>query len=537
MSNSSPLIGILVSCSWLLTAAFASAQPVTLYGRFEQALKPPQGAQPSVDLPVEFTSPSGKTCTRSVFDDGGSTCRVRFMPTEEGVWTWRARGVTPGAPDQSGRFECRKSDSPNPFLRHGPIRVSVDGTHFEHFDGTPFFFLADTTWNGVLLSKKDDWDRYLADRVAKHFSGIQFVMLAPWRTAPANAEGLIAFSGEKSITIHPDFYKRIDDRMAQIESAGLLAVPVLMWAWGKKDAGQALPEEEAIRLIKYQVNRYSAHHVIWILNGDSNCRGEVAERWKRIGRAVFADQQASLAPVTLHPGGRIWPYDAFRDEKWLGIHGYQSGHTDAPDGLAWAHSGPVSKEWQRQPIRPYVNLEPPYEDHISGYSKKRFSAHAVRRACYWSLLAAPPAGLTYGGHGIWSWQEVEGPPFDHAYTGVAKPWHIAKDLPGASSMKHMTNFFTSIEWWKLRPAQSLLAVQPGDGDSARFISAAKSGKGDLAVFYLPAGGEVSFSPDQLVKDVRAEWFDPRTAQRFPADSTTPGRYSAPDDQDWVLLVR
>jgi hypothetical protein len=37
----------------------------------------------------------------------------------------------------------------NPFYTHGPIRVAASHRHFEHADGTPFFWLGDTWWMGL----------------------------------------------------------------------------------------------------------------------------------------------------------------------------------------------------------------------------------------------------------------------------------------------------------------------------------------------------------------------------------------------------
>src|SRR5436305_14694898 len=80
----------------------------------------------------------------------------------------------------------------SPFAKHGRLRVAKSGTHLEHADGTPFFFLADTCWTGPALSTTEDWDFYLKDRKAKGFTAIQFNCLSPWRTAPTDAEGRTA---------------------------------------------------------------------------------------------------------------------------------------------------------------------------------------------------------------------------------------------------------------------------------------------------------------------------------------------------------
>ena len=85
-----------------------------------------------------------------------------------------------------------------PFEKHGRIRVAKVGTHLEHADGTPFFFLADTCWTGPALSAEKDWDIYLADRKKKGFTAVQFNMVSPWRTASAPAYHRSSGLGDQS---------------------------------------------------------------------------------------------------------------------------------------------------------------------------------------------------------------------------------------------------------------------------------------------------------------------------------------------------
>jgi len=359
-----------------------------------------------------------------------------------------------GLDGQTGRFQCRRGKATTRFLKHGSIRVSANGQYLEHADGTPFFWLVDTAWNGALLSAKEDWDTYLENRAAKKFAGVQFVT-TQWRTAYTNAEGLVAYTGFDKIRINPAFYRRMDERVDAVNEKDLLAVPVLLWTLGsEKHVPGKLPEDQAIRLARYMVARYQANHVVWFLPGDGNYFGGNAERWKRIGRAVF--NREGHAPVTLHPQGMQWPWDAFLDEKWVSIFGYQSGHGDDANTLRWIHSGPPSRKWRQKQARPVINLEPPYENHVAYQSRQRHTDYTVRRAIYWSLLNAPTAGSSYGAHGVWSWETSPREPQEHRGTGVAQPWHKAIEFPGSHQMKHMAELFTSIRWWELRPDNSFI---------------------------------------------------------------------------------
>ncbi len=531
--------------SWLLLVALASpvlhagdGATTPLWGRYEQRFTAEKAADPDIELTVAFTAPSGRRHNVSGFWDGGRIWRVRFMANETGRWRYHTRSqpAVTGLDQQQGTFECRATRATSPFLRHGAVGVARDRYHLEHADGTPFFWLGDTVWCGPGLSTPEDWKFYLDDRAGKRFSVIQFNAVSPWRTAPTDRAGQVAFTGQKNIQINPGYFQRLDEHMDAINARGLLAAPVLLWALRKEDPGNYLPEEDVIRLIRYQVARYGAHHVIWILAGDNPYPTASAERWKRIGRAVFGGQPH--APVTTHPTGMNWPWETWREEKWLDIFGYQSGHGDDAKALRWIHSGPPKEHWRKPPPRPIINLEPPYEDHLAYQSRQPHSAYNVRRAVYWSLLSTPPAGVTYGAHGIWSWQTEEGKtPTDHPRTGVAKTWRQALALPGSTHMKHLAELFTSLPWWQLRPADDLLAEPTGRADPARQIAAARTDKGDLALFYLPVGGEVTLKPGSLAEGLRAAWFDPRTGQHRPAQQRAPGKFQAPDQQDWLLVLR
>src|SRR5215208_6287096 len=99
--------------------------------------------------------------------------------------------------------------SANRFTRHGPLRVSADRTHLEHADHTPFFYLADTAWNGPLLSSDKDWSTYLDDRASKGFTAIQFITHAPWSAALTDREGQTAFTTDPDKPLNENFFARL----------------------------------------------------------------------------------------------------------------------------------------------------------------------------------------------------------------------------------------------------------------------------------------------------------------------------------------
>ena len=529
----------------------AAEAEVPQWGRFEQAFQstvPYDNPLRQAALSVVFTPPKGEPVTVPGFWDGGQTWRVRFAPNQAGAWTFVTTcsdASNKGLDKQSGRFVCTAPKGATRFAQHGPVRVSADGYYLEHEDGTPFFFLSDTAWNGALLSTEADWNYYLKERARQQFSAVQWVA-TQWRAAPeGDLEKRLAFTGREEIKVNPEFFQRLDARADAVSQAGLLNVPVLLWAiGGGKDPsvnpGWALPESQAILLARYMVARWQAHPVLWILPGDGHYFGAEGEKWKRIGRAVFGN--IAHAPVSLHPQGRHWNGFEFRDEPWLNIIGYQSGHGDSDDYLRWLTQGPVTQDWTNRPHRPFLNLEPPYEGHTAYQSGKPIPADLTRRTIYWSLLNAPTAGVSYGGHGVWGWDDGTKEPTDHAGTGVPQPWKKALLMPVAEQMTNLYSFFTSLDFSRLRPLPSAVANNPGNLSPRRYIAAARTEKKDLLLVYLPGEQDrsVEVMLDALPPSPEVRWWNPRTGERSPAVGVVTEKtcqFPTPGEGDWILVLR
>ncbi len=517
----------------------ASSAAVSLNGVFETSLQSGREySNPSADVAVsiDFTSPSGLRSSVAAFWDGGDVWKVRFSPTEIGKWRWKSNcsDVTnAGLHARTGTFDCALYRGKSTLLKHGPLKLSSDRRYLVHSDGTPFFWLADTAWNGVLKARPQDWEKYLSIRKEQGFTTVQFLS-TPWRSFDKDEHGDTAFTGSSDVRINPDFFKRLDAKVAAINEHGMAEAPVILWAVSKEELGQRLSEADAIRLSNYIVARWGAYNVVWMLGGDGPYTGDRAERWRRIGRAVFGDKPAR--PVTMHPGGQSWVADEFRREAWYSFIGYQSGHGDSEGAIRWLVQGPPATDWDKSPVLPVINLEPNYETILAYGTKQPFDARAVRTALYRSLLISPTAGVTYGHHGIWFWTDKPQVPTAHPNTGVAVPWEQAVKSEGAESVKHLAKLFGSIKWWTLRPDPSLVANKPSD--PRRFIGSARSDSGDLAVIYLPQGLEIELNVQYLRRTTVIRWFNPSTGEFAPVGRVTaaPVRLRTPSEADWVLLV-
>jgi uncharacterized protein DUF4038/uncharacterized protein DUF5060/collagenase-like protein with putative collagen-binding domain len=520
----------------LLFFGTATAWPQTVhrYGRFEQVLTADRDPVDPLeqDQIVEFTGPGGRVHLPA-FWDGGRTWKIRFSPEQTGRWTWRApSGFSPA----TGSFEAKTYVGSNELYRRGAPRLSANRRHFVHADGKPWFFLSCTGWNSALMSTDEEWQRYIDDRAAKKFTAVQFVM-TQWRAGRKDELGQVAFTPSAAgVRVHPEFFRRMDRKFDAINDRGLAAVPVMLWALTSKDQespGISLSTQDAIKLARYMAARYGAHHVLWFLGGDGNFSGENAPRWKSIGRGVFPEGRRH-GPVTLHPGGMRSPWPEYKDEPWVDFFLYQSGHGNDAKKWRWNATQGLAVDWKMEPARPVIDGEPNYEAHLDYHTRQPITDYQVRRAVYYSLLAGPTAGVTYGAHGIWFWSRKAEVPLDHPRTGVAAPWYECLDYPGARQMRVMRDIFDSIEWWKLRPDRSLLAEDTVDEEFRTYVMSSRSEDGRFAVLYVPAGATLKLNLAPLGGRVRATWIDPRSGRREPSSLTVS---KPPSTEDWVLILR
>ncbi len=528
----------------LLACSTALAQ-VPIWSKFEASFtSDKQYENPIYDLQsfsVIFTSPTGRTHEIDGFWDGDKLFKVRFAPDEIGTWHYQAfcsDEDNKGLHEQAGTFDCIANSSPHNIYQRGSIKRSPGSYHLNYSDGTPFFYVACTAWNGALKSTDEEWERYLSQRKENHYNTIQFVT-TQWRGCEKDRHGEVAFSGSGHIELHPTFFQRLDKKIDQINAKGLIAAPVLLWALpvagGRHlSPGYHLPQEEAIKLARYMVARFGGNQVIWILGGDGRYVREYEQRWKVIGRGVFDRPHPGI--VAQHPHGSSWIGEEYKEEHWLDILGYQSSHNNGERVVNWINKGPMSQTWDKLPPKPIMNLEPNYEEiHF------RITATDVRNASYWSIFATPLSGITYGANGIWPWIQEEGELIEnHRNPDGRGPstWEKSIEFPGSLQIGYLSAFVQKYPWWTLKPSAELLVEQPGEDTYNQFISIVSDDEKRLIMAYTPSQQEVKL---RISRDnsYQAKWFDPVGNTLLPAEINSQGNimvFTPPSAQDYVLVL-
>jgi hypothetical protein len=504
-------------------AASAKIPIVPRWMRFEHAFKSTieySNALQDVTLTVLFKSPLGEITQVEGFWDGGKTWRVRFVAGQPGHWVFRATCSDPnnaGLNNQKGVFLCSADLGTNRFHDHGPVRVAADHRHFEHADHTPFFWLADTVWNGARESSTKDWDLYARVRASQGYT------VAQWSVLPgsdsSNESAISGFSDR--INVNPDFFKHLETKLERLAQGGILSAIAPLCELDSQVPGLALPEEQAAPLLRYMLARWSAEPVVWLVVFDADNKGKKAKRWKAIGEAAFAG--SNRQPVLVYSGRDPAALQEFRNEPWVNAWGVQIGTGES--GLAM----PDQLSPDKKPARPVIVFTPS-ENGLAAEGKKRFSSAEVRQAAYSGLLMSVPAGVSYGGYGVVNWDETVIPQAEKAPGANLPLWQKTMFMPAAKQMGFMAYFMNQIEFWRLRPAPSAAGQQN--------VAAVSESK-DAGMVYVVQARTLEVPLDLLPPSPRVTWVNPRSGETSPAVAVVVGQacqFPTPEAGDWVLQI-
>ena len=487
-----------------------------------------------VTLRVTYVGPGGRTLRTYGFWDGGNAFRIRCAFPIPGAWRWKTECAdtnNTGLHRQRGTVNVSPYRGDHPLYRHGFLKVSDNRRHLAYGDGTPFLWLGDTAWAAPQRASEEEWEAYIGDRTAKHFTVIQVGPASEWA-------GLTDRRGEKPFTDkacsqwNPAYWQSFEQKVQRANEQGLVVLLV-----GLMEPVHRYPEADKASLFARNiVARLFGNFAIFSPSFDSNFMPLANE----VGRA--ARNATAVHLITQHPG-TPWnqPTPTFSiqyyDEPYLDIAAVQTGHNAGH--LDWCARNAIDWNlhlYRHKPHKPVINLEAMYD--AQGANGWR----AVdARGLGWRTWLSGAMGYTYGagdlppkvsqGSGaLWKWVTD---PTKYDY------WKKALQWESALQMQHLHDFLSTIEWWRLEPAHELIRNQ--SSEVTRRMVLAKTAKGDLAVAYLPDNEAIEVDTSGLLHPLTARWFDPVHGRYIAIDGRVEKpsrhRFTPPSQQDWVLLLQ
>jgi hypothetical protein len=378
-------------------------------------------------------------------------------------------------------------------------KVSVSDTR-DYFlrDGEKFFYLADTCWSAFTNPGYDEWEYYLDYRRMQGFNAIQINILPQHDRSESNnyvdpfealSDGGWDFSRRNN-----KYFDRAERMVEMAVERGFTPALVVLWCnyvkgtWGSKiNPKRIIPEEKLEEYVNYVAEKFGKYYPIFIISGDTNFETEEAVKYYEAALDIVK-REAPKSLTTMHLMGGLWEIpEVFVKSPNYDFYMYQSGHSKESQHLPYD----LAQKFYNLPVkRPIVNGEPCYEGmgSIRAYEKSgRFNNFDVRRAIWQSLLSGAKAGVTYGAHGIWSWQREERKYKHAAIYGIPYHWSIALHFPGAFDAAFAKWIFEKYDLFDIKPANEKLLNETSE-------IRVSEGKDKVAI-YTPFNTEIKLKVD------------------------------------------
>jgi len=521
-------IGAMVNCpvEWSCTSAKSYANPFA-----------------DVDLDVLVRDPDGAEVRVPAFWAGGRIWRVRFAPAKTGTHAWRTISSDSSLHNRQGAINAKPYTGANPLFQHGPIRVAADHRHFQHSDGTPFFWLADTWWMGLVkrLRWPEDFQLLAADRRRKGFTVVQIVAGLypdmPERDPRGANEAGFPYD-ENYATINPAYFDQADLRIRHLVEIGI--APCIVGCWGYYLP--ILGVEKMKKHWRYLVARWGAYPSIWCLAGEGTMPYYLSKQpekdsatqkagWTEIAKYVRSIS-ANRNPITIHPSSSA--RTTVEDPTVLDFDMLQTGHSDResiPNTVTQ-----VTRSYAADPTMPVVNGEVCYE------GIQEASRQDVQRFMFWACVLSGAAGHTYGANGIWQVNTPEHPfgASPHGRSWGDTPWQTAYQLPGSAQLGMAKTMLAKYPWWRIEPHPEW--IEPHWSEKNYLQPYGAGIPGELRIFYFPKTGNVNQKIVKLEPGVKyqALWWNPVSGKETDLGTVNGGEDwhppAPPIFQDYVLVL-
>ncbi|CAN5770528.1 DUF5605 domain-containing protein [soil metagenome] len=363
----------------LLFTTLAFAQNVEKYGIFEFSRKGTASGNPfkDVQLSAEFTF-KNRTYFTEGFYDGNGVYKVRFMPDEEGEWTFRTTSNAKELNGRTGKFRCTPSSPSN----HGLVKVR-DNHHFGYADGTPFYPVGTTCYGWVWQG--DELVNQTLETLSKPaFNKIRMTVMPKNYDVYINTDPhVFPFEGSKEkgwdfSRFNPAYFQYLEDKIAKLGALGIEADLILFhpYDYGKWNFDKASQEEYG-HYLRYALARLGAYRNIWwSMANEYDLMKKPDEEWEQYFRTIQTyDPYGHLSSIH---NGMAW-YN--HSKPWITHLSVQTPYLES------------IQDWRKLYNKPVVIDEFVYEGNIPNDWGNLTPEETVNR--FWIIWARG----AYGTHG------------------------------------------------------------------------------------------------------------------------------------------
>ena len=433
-----------------------------------------------------FEGPNGEKITVPAYWAGGTTFNVRFAPTSVGTWTYTTactNAEDKGLHGKTGSFEVVKNVSGNELTKHGRLALSDSGEYLVHADGTPFFWLADTSW--FAFGERGDFETifkpYIDQRAQEGYTVFQTCIWVSntMTDLQLGNEGGNQWNGAIWRDINPEYWDWVEKRVQYLVDNGI--VPLMAFDWGGSISADNA--EDYQRVVRYAIARLSAYPVIWSVSNEYGTQGAKTDEYYATYDAMGAYVDATDPYGNITTIHDIQGYQMkYIDRDWCDFIMSQGGHDTACGSLDWAEVGAAADAQNK----PWLESEAKYENIWDN------TPDETRMIAYLAIMNGS-LGYSYGAEGLWQLTQDENDTYQLMWNDTPTPYYEAlKYVGGTTWMPNLKRFYTSIPWWSLRtaPAGVTFSGITESHDVYKPIAKANADK-SLTAIYLPLAGTVN----------------------------------------------
>jgi hypothetical protein len=318
---------------------------------FEAAFIGPSDGNPYLDVAFDAVFKQNSREIRVPgFYDGNDVYRVRFMPDNEGEWTFRTRSKTTALDERTGSLTATAPSKDN----HGPVRVR-NKFHFAYADGKPFLSFGTTcyAWTHQPLAMQA---QTLETLKKARFNKIRMGLFP--KDYPYNVNEPLHACFEKDADGKEDFdrpnpvlFQHFETQVAALCALGIEADIIMFHPydrWGYAD----MSAEQDFRYVAYLAARLAAYRNVWwaLANEyDFLLDTKPLEQWDRYFH-ILEENDPYRHLKSIHNGDLTMNFD--HRKPWVTHTCIQN-----PDVKR-------TQEWRDAYGKPVVNDEPEYEGNI-----------------------------------------------------------------------------------------------------------------------------------------------------------------------------
>lgn len=311
MSQLKRFFPLFVTFLFVSSVLFAQ-EKVEKWGTFELTLHGPKGGNPFIGISLHAEFKHGDEVYKPEgFYDGNGIYKIRFMPDEEGTWTYVTHSNRDTLDGIKGNFICTPASAGN----HGP--VSVKNTyHFAYADSSRFIPFGTTIYEWCF---QPDSIKQQTIQTLKHspFNKARMLIIPPHsgRYTSGNVK-LHHFPFQKDSKgnwdlsrFDPVFFQNIEECIKDLRKIGVQADVIIFNPYDEGWGFEKMDQETNKRFVRYVIARFSAYRNVWwsMANENSFIDWMTDKDWDELFQLV-AKKDPYHHLRSIHNAGRIYNY-------------------------------------------------------------------------------------------------------------------------------------------------------------------------------------------------------------------------------------